>query len=301
MDLLNDLNVLGDLESEVDSGESDSLPTRLNALYPADYFDGLMQGISEPESVDLGAPAYRLMPSPRAANDVLGEFCPDYYFNGLGRERTEALVSKLSPIDELGELAFLHVMREWLTKQHGINFSSDQIRPEWVVMGGKVFRGVRELMQIYIERDPGRKFGAITPTYPAFVTAADKDFVSLPMIDDGNQWIFDLSKFEADLVEGNVGVLFLCNPNNPNGYVFSKEELEQIVRICKKHRIKIISDEVWADFVTSSSKVHTPIINAAQVVDYLEGVSMVYGTGKSFNVSGFFLVVFRLFLMKRQD
>ena len=60
---------------------------------------------------------------------------------------------------------------------------------------------------------------------------------------------FDYDRFEEDIVKNNVKLYILCNPHNPVGRVWTREELEQVVAICKRHGVVIVSDEIHQDIV----------------------------------------------------
>lgn len=59
----------------------------------------------------------------------------------------------------------------------------------------------------------------------------------------------DYEDFEKKIIENDVKLFLLCNPHNPVGRVWTKEELEKVGDICLKHNVLVVSDEIHADFV----------------------------------------------------
>lgn len=64
-----------------------------------------------------------------------------------------------------------------------------------------------------------------------------------------NRYYIDFEDFEKKIIENKIKLFFLCNPHNPVGRVWSKNELERIGDICYKHHVIVVSDEIHADFV----------------------------------------------------
>ena len=83
-------------------------------------------------------------------------------------------------------------------------------------------------------------------------------------------------------IDEQTKIFILCNPQNPTGRVYTKTELEQIAAFCEKHQLKIIADEIHADFVFNGQ--FTPIIN---INDYTrQNTIACVSCTKSFNLAG---------------
>ena len=76
---------------------------------------------------------------------------------------------------------------------------------------------------------------------------ADRRMLELPAILDDQRWYFDLERFENLAGMQNIGMLMLCNPQNPLGRVLHRDELQAIADICLRHEIVICSDEIHCD------------------------------------------------------
>ena len=68
------------------------------------------------------------------------------------------------------------------------------------------------------------------------------------VLGDDNRYHIDSEDFEKKIVENNIKLFFLCNPQNPTGRVFTKEELTKLGDICLKHEVLVVSDEIHNDF-----------------------------------------------------
>jgi cystathionine beta-lyase len=139
---------------------------------------------------------------------------------------------------------------------------------------------------IYSLTEPGDKILIQTPVYPPFLNApgeAGRECVSNQLLRsrDGKYEI-DFDDFEAKAASG-VRLFILCNPHNPVGRVFTREELTRMAEICLEHDIYICSDEIHADLVFSDYQ-HTPIASLSPEVS---DITVTYfAPSKTFNVAG---------------
>lgn len=83
-----------------------------------------------------------------------------------------------------------------------------------------------------------------------------EDNFALPAID----------KFEA-LITQHTKAILICNPGNPTGYVYSKEEIEQLGDLVKKYNLFLIADEVYSDFIYSDAEHHS-ILSIEGIEEY---------------------------------
>lgn len=126
----------------------------------------------------------------------------------------------------------------------------------------------------------------LTPVYPPFLSApanagAEKIEVAMVQSSEGRYEI-DFDAFEA-AIQPNTKVFMLCNPHNPVGRVFDREELEQLGEICLRHGVMICSDEIHSDLVFSGHT-HTPIASISEVLD--DNSVTLIAPSKTFNIAG---------------
>jgi aminotransferase/cystathionine beta-lyase len=99
------------------------------------------------------------------------------------------------------------------------------------------------------------------PSYHHFKDAVVSGYREYSEYDMGLQngrYIFDIKQLES-LVKPNTRLLMICNPHNPGGTVYNREELESLAAFAKKHQIIISSDEIHADLILDPQVRHLPI------------------------------------------
>lgn len=123
------------------------------------------------------------------------------------------------------------------------------------------------------------------PTYKPFRSKTElNDMVPVftPMVWRNDRYELDFEDMEAKITD-KTKVFILCNPQNPSGRMFDKQEIEQIAAFCEKHNLKIISDEIHIDFQFDGHKI-TPILNTNEYTKN-NCISLV-SIGKTFNMAG---------------
>lgn len=93
----------------------------------------------------------------------------------------------------------------------------------------------------------------------------------------------DFDDFENKIVTEKVKLFLLCNPHNPVGRVWTKEELTRLGDICLKHKVIVVSDEIHADF--SYERKHNVFVNVKEA--YQEIGIVCTSPSKTFNIAGF--------------
>lgn len=98
----------------------------------------------------------------------------------------------------------------------------------------------------------------------------------------GQPCSFSVSEIE-ELITPKTRLLCLCNPHNPTGRVFSRSELEQLAEICLRHKLWVLSNEVWAEIVYAP---HRPISIASLGPEIAARTFVVSGFSKAYGLSG---------------
>ena len=168
--------------------------------------------------------------------------------------------------------------------QHLVHFFDWTVNPEDLNFVCGVVTGF--VHAIYSLTEPGESVLIQTPIYPPILRAPHATgrvavHNRLILKEDGKYEI-DFDDFEEKVASG-VKLFILCNPHNPVGRVFTREELTKMAEICLKYNVWICSDEIHNDLIFSGYQ-HIPIANlspdAAQItVTYL-------APSKTFNIAG---------------
>lgn len=125
-----------------------------------------------------------------------------------------------------------------------------------------------------------------SPVYPPFLTAPEwqnKTLQSVPLKWDGKCYSFDFAAMEA-AVTNSTRVFILCNPHNPVGRAWDRDELEQLVTFCCKHELIVVSDEIHCDLILSETVEHHTF---AGLGDWARDNSLtLMAPSKTYNVPG---------------
>ncbi len=93
----------------------------------------------------------------------------------------------------------------------------------------------------------------------------------------------DFEDFERKIIEEKVKVFLLCNPHNPVGRVWKKEELQKVGEICLRHKVLVVSDEIHADFIYPGNE-HTVFANLSKEFEQITITCT--SPSKTFNLAG---------------
>ncbi|RDY24357.1 pyridoxal phosphate-dependent aminotransferase [Romboutsia maritimum] len=126
-----------------------------------------------------------------------------------------------------------------------------------------------------------------TPVYPPFagtVKNSDKILVENELVQDSDgNWKIDFEDFEAKAKDDNLNWFILCNPHNPVGRVWKREELQKMADICLKYNIRVISDEIWRDLVYKGHE----FTAFASLSKEVEDITITcFSATKTFNLAG---------------
>ncbi len=102
--------------------------------------------------------------------------------------------------------------------------------------------------------------------YNGFATAAGVNVKPIASSIENNFALPPISKFE-ELITPKTKAILICNPGNPTGYLYSKEEIEQLAELVKKHDLFLIADEVYREF-TYDGREHYSILQVEELEEY---------------------------------
>ena len=166
----------------------------------------------------------------------------------------------------------------WVSRRFGWN-----IKSEWLVFSPGVIPAISILIQELTNE--GDKIMIQEPVYSPFnsvVKDNKRELVISPLkkLEDGN-YVMDYEDIEAKIKD--VKIFILCNPHNPVGRVWTKEELKQLGDICIKHNVKVISDEIHSDIIFKGYK-HIPFASICK--EFEQNSITCMAPTKTFNIAG---------------
>ena len=98
----------------------------------------------------------------------------------------------------------------------------------------------------------GEKVLILSPAYNCFFSSIKNngcEVLESPLKAVGDSFQVDFEDFEAKCADEKTTLFLLCNPHNPSGRVWTKEELQRMYDICKKHSVKVVSDEIHCELI----------------------------------------------------
>ena len=137
-----------------------------------------------------------------------------------------------------GTAAYYDAVINWMKDKHNY-----QVEKEWIVLSNGVVPALSDGVTAFTEENDGVII--FTPVYYPFYRAIElnnRRVQRCPLINHENSYQIDFDKFEELAKQANTKLLILCNPHNPVGRVWTKEELEKIADICLNNGIIILSD-----------------------------------------------------------
>ena len=174
--------------------------------------------------------------------------------------------------------SYFESIQKWMKKRHNWDVEKD-----WITFSPGVVAGLT--LAIEALSDPGDKVIVQPPVYYPFfdsVKGTRRVMVENPFKTVNGRLTFDFDDLKAKIDE-KTKLLLLCNPQNPGGMVWTKEELTELSKICTENGIIIISDEIHSDLIFKGKK-HIPLPTISEEIKQNTVVCM--APSKTFNTAG---------------
>ncbi len=167
----------------------------------------------------------------------------------------------------------------WFDKRHGWNIGRD-----WIIYTS----GVVPAVSAIIKALSGKRDKVIvqTPVYNCFFSSIrnnDCKVIANPLVWDGNTYAIDYDDLQRKASDPQTGLMLLCNPHNPAGRVWRKDELERIGEICLSNDVTVIADEIHCELVFPGHK-YIPFASISS--DFSKHSVTCLSPSKAFNIAG---------------
>lgn len=165
----------------------------------------------------------------------------------------------------------------WMSRRFGWHVSSSQVL--WSPsLGTAIALAVRSFTR------PGEGVAMLWPIYPPFIRICKLNHReprgTVLQWRKGNYHI-DFDELESVLALPDTRLLLLCNPHNPTGRVFDRDELERIGQLCLRHEVVVFSDEIHSDIVYRGKHLPFPMVSEKLAKISLVGIN----ASKTFNLA----------------
>lgn len=165
----------------------------------------------------------------------------------------------------------------WVKRRYGMEVSKEQLN---YVPG--IVAGLGMALNCFTA--PGDKVMIMPPVYHPFAWLVQRNgrrLVECPLKLENGTYRMDLDLFRRSIK--GVRVLILCNPHNPGGVVWTKEELETLADVCAEDNVIVFSDEIHADLTLPPHR-HVPF---AMISEHARNNSVTFmAPSKAFNMPG---------------
>ncbi len=168
---------------------------------------------------------------------------------------------------------------EWFDRRHGFGMER-----EWIIYTSGVVPAVSATIQAVCEA--GDKVLVQTPVYNCFFSSIRNSRCQtadspLRLVD--NRYEMDFDDLEKKAADPAVKLMLLCNPHNPAGRAWTRDELQRVGDICLKHNVLVVSDEIHNE-LTMPGKSYTSFGTLGE--PYLTNAVVLTSPSKAFNIAG---------------
>lgn len=171
------------------------------------------------------------------------------------------------------------VIAEWLKKRNNWN-----VKPENIGYSSGVINGISlAIRSLTKENDSIIVQSPLYGHFRAAIENSKRVLVKNDLIRKDNSYFFNWNKLESQIVAHQVKMAILCNPHNPTGRVWTKDELNHFVSICQQHQVIIISDDIHSDLILPGYRYY-PI--ASVCPEYSNQIITFKSLSKTFNLAG---------------
>lgn len=158
-----------------------------------------------------------------------------------------------------------------------------EINTEEICFSAGIIPALYQIVEDLVEDD--EFVMTMTPAYSYFKHATDysqKKMLNCPMKLKNGHFSLDFEAFENLISNPKLKLIFLCNPHNPSGHIWTAEELEFIASKVEERDIWIVSDEIHCDLIRTG-KSH---ITMGKIMPNYDKLIVCMSASKTFNIAG---------------
>lgn len=167
----------------------------------------------------------------------------------------------------------------WWQRRHAF-----EIDKEWLIFCTGVVPAISSVVRKLTT--PAENVVVITPAYNIFFNSIynnGRNILESVLKYENGEYEIDFEDLEDKLKNPQSSLLILCNPHNPTGKIWSREELSRIGELCHKYSVTVLSDEIHCD-ITLPGESYVPFASVSEVCKNIS-VTCIAPT-KAFNIAG---------------
>lgn len=175
---------------------------------------------------------------------------------------------------------YYDIVSSWFLRRFGW-----KTEREWMVLTPGVVYALATAVRAFTKKDEAV---IIQPPvyYPFYnvINNNERKLIESPLVYKDGKYEIDFEDFEKKIVQNDVKLFIFCSPHNPVCRVWTKQELQKLGEICRKHNVIVVADEIHCDF-TWEGHPHTMFTEA--VPEMKNRTMICTAPSKTFNVAGF--------------
>ena len=175
--------------------------------------------------------------------------------------------------------AYYNAVTGWFARRHGWHF-----KKEWMIYTSGVVPAVSAIIKALAR--PGDKVLVQTPVYNCFFSSIRNngcEAACSPLLRTGDTYRMDFDDLERKAADPAVKLMLLCNPHNPAGRVWTREELTRLGEICLRHDVTVVADEIHCELVFPEYT-YTPFASISE--EFQRRSVACVSPSKAFNIAG---------------
>ncbi|MCK5779532.1 MAG: pyridoxal phosphate-dependent aminotransferase [Psychrilyobacter sp.] len=196
---------------------------------------------------------------------------PEFAIEALKKKADEKIFGYTMEKDE-----YFYSLINWVKRRRGIELDRNKI-----AHSPTVITSLNLIIKMLTKVGDGILIQ--TPSYPQFIKQIEKNgrkTLINELSEVNGEYSFNLEDFEEKLKESKLFIL--CNPHNPSGRVWTREELTTIADLCVKYKVKVISDEIHSDLILDGNHIGMASLNKE-----IEKITYTcLSATKTFNIAG---------------
>ena len=174
---------------------------------------------------------------------------------------------------------YFDALNAWFKKHHNWDIDTSKV----VLACGVVFAIAATIRALTKENDAVLICQPVYYPFEETIKVNNRKLIVSELVNNNGRYEVDYEDFESKIVDNDVKLFVLCNPHNPVGRVWTKEELEKIGDICLKHNVFVISDEIHSDFTYEGNN-HTVFCTIKK--EFEDNCIVCTAPTKTFNLAG---------------